>query len=239
MTKPTVAVSNLVHGNNEFALNLYNHLLRDEKSNLFFSPYSISNALAMTFAGFCGSTEQEMASVLRLPGEQEQLHAAFSDLNQQILAGSKHGYNFHVANRLWGQKGYRFGARFLELLRVRYGADLEQMDFNEQPELACRKINQWVEDQTAGRITNLISPAELSEFTRLLLVNAAYFKGGLTEKFEEADTKEASFHLGLLNKAKVQMMHQQTDFSYAKVDGIQILELPYGDPQTPSGLIYR
>ena len=113
-------------------------------------------------------------------------------------------------------------------LRTRYGADLEQLDFNKQPELACRKINQWVEDQTAGKITNLISPDALNEFTRLLLVNAIYFKGDWTEKFDEAATKEDSFHQGLLSEIKVQMMHQQANFSYAKVGDVQVLELPYG-----------
>lgn len=231
MVEPTItaAADAIVQGNNEFALNLYSRLAQAQKSNLFFSPYTISSALAMTFAGACGDTEQEMANVLRFPIEQERLHAAFSNLNQQMLTGSKHGYTINVANRIWGQKGFRISAQFLELLRTRYGADLEQMDLVRQPELACQKINQWVEDQTAGKITNLISPEALNELTSLLLVNAVYFKGDWTKDFDEADTKEASFHLGLLNKTNVQMMYQQADFSYAKVGGVQILALPYGN----------
>lgn len=219
----------IVQGNNEFALDLYGHLARGGKSNLFFSPYSISSALAMTFAGACGDTKQEMASVLRFPAEQDDVHPAFAKLNELIFGDAHPSYKINVANRLWGHKGFRINSRFLELLRSNYGADLEQLDFNGQPELACRKINQWVEDQTAGKITKLISPDALNEAVQLLLVNAVYFKGEWTEKFDEADTKEAPFHLGLLNKVKVQMMHQQDSFSYAEVDGIQILELPYGN----------
>jgi serpin B len=229
MTDPTIAAANIVRGNNEFALDLYSRLARAEKSNLFFSPYSISSALAMTFAGACGDTEQEMARVLRFPVEQEQLHTAFSNLNRQLLTESTLGYTINVANRLWGQQGFRINPRFLELLRARYGGELEQMDFVRQPELACQKINQWVEDQTAGKIRNLISPEALNEFTHLLLVNAVYFKGDWTEKFDEAGTKEAPFHLGILKKVKVRMMHQQADFSYAEVGDIQVLELPYGN----------
>ena len=172
----------------------------------------------MTFAGACGDTEQEMASVLRFPAEQEQLHAAFSNLNEQIsLAIDTTATRSTSPIAFGGSRAFASTHDSSNCLRTRYGADLEQMDFVRQPELACQKINQWVEDQTAGKITNLISPEALNELTSLLLVNAVYFKGDWTEKFDEADTKEAPFHLGLLNKVKVQMMHQQADFSYAKV----------------------
>ena len=119
MDKPTIttAVDAIVQGNTEFALSLYNRLARDEKSNLFFSPYSISSALAMTFAGARGRTEQEMANVMRFPAEQDRLHAAFSKLFEQILAGENSGYKITAANRLWGQQGYDLRPEFLELLR--------------------------------------------------------------------------------------------------------------------------
>ena len=121
----------IVQGNNEFALDLYGHLARAGKKNLFFSPYSISSALAMVFAGACRQTEQEMASVLRFPAEQDDLHPIFEKLNETIFGGQKSDYIIKIANRLWGQKGYRFGAKYLELLRTNYGADLEQLDFGE------------------------------------------------------------------------------------------------------------
>lgn len=231
MTEPTIAATadHITQGNREFALDLYQRLASAGRSNLFFSPYSISSALAMTFAGACGDTKHEMASVLRFPAGQDDLHAVFARLNDSILGVQDRGYKLNVANRLWGQKGFRLGAEFLQLLRRYYRADVEQMDFGGQPELACRKINQWVEDQTAGKITNLISPDALNGLTRLLLVNAVYFKGDWTAKFDRANTKEGAFHLGFFDKAKVRMMHQQADFLYAKVDGIQVLELPYGN----------
>ena len=115
MTRPTLAAANnIVQGNNEFALDLYGHLAKDGESNLFFSPYSISSALAMTFAGARGRTEQEMASVLRFSADQDDLHAVFARLNELIFAGPTHGYRINIANRLWGQQGYRFGAGFLD-----------------------------------------------------------------------------------------------------------------------------
>ncbi len=230
MTEPTIPAANsIVQGNNEFALDLYSHLARIENSNLFFSPYSISSALAMAYAGACRHTEHEMADVLRFPAEQDDLHPVFAKLNETIFGGQKPDYTIKIANRLWGKQGYRFGTKYLELLRTSYGASLEQLDFSEQPEIACQKINQWVEEQTAGKITNLIVPEALNKLTLLLLVNAVYFKGDWSEKFDEAATKEDSFHLGLLNKVEVQMMHQQASFSYAEVDGVQVIELPYGD----------
>lgn len=230
MTEPTIAAAkSIVQGNNEFALNLYSHLSQVEKKNLFFSPYSISSALAMTFAGARGRTEQEMASVLRFPAEQDDLHPVLAKLNETMFGGQHADFTIKIANRLWGQRGHRFRAEFLELLRTSYGADLEQLDFGEQPEIASQKINQWVEDQTAGKIKNLISPEALNKLTRLLLVNAVYFKGDWTTRFDKSATKEASFHLGPLNEVKVQMMHRQASFSYAEIDEVQVLELPYGD----------
>ncbi len=219
---------NIVQGNNEFALDLYGHLARCGASNLFFSPYSISSALAMTFAGARNQTVQQMANVLRFAADQENLHRAFAGLNEKVFGGKSHGYKIELANRLWGQRGYQLRPEFLELLRREYGADLEQLDFGGQPESASQKINQWVEEQTAGKIRNLISPEALGELTRLLLTNAIYFKGDWTRQFDEAATKRAAFHRGLFNKIKVQMMHQQAEFAYAKVGGVQVLELPYG-----------
>ena len=229
MTGPTLTTANsVVQGNNKFAFDLYHQLARAGASNLFFSPYSVSSALAMTFAGARGRTEQEMASVLRFPTEHGDLHPVLARLNELIFAGPKPDYTINVANRLWGQQGYQFRAEFVELLRTRYGADLVQMDFGGQPEFACREINRWVEDQTAGKIRNLISPGALTALTRLLLINAVYFKGDWTAKFDEDATKKASFHLGLFKKIRVQMMNQQANFSYANVDHIQVLEMPYG-----------
>lgn len=225
----TNAIEIVVQGNNEFALDLYSHLAQAEKSNLFFSPYSISSALAMTYAGACGRTEQEMAKVLRFAMEQDKLHSVFARLNESILGVQTNGYEINIANRLWGHKDFRIGKQFVELLRTRYDADIEQVDFNGPLELACRKINQWIEDQTAGRITDLISPKALEGAIHILLVNAVYFKGDWKEKFDEAVTNEDSFHLEPFNEVKVQMMHQQADFSYAETDGVQVLELPYGD----------
>jgi serine protease inhibitor len=107
--RPTIATANIVRGNIEFALDLYTHLVGGGVSNLFFSPYSISSALAMTFAGACGDTEQEMARVLRFPDEQEQLHTAFSDLNRQLLTGSTLGYTINVDGRAVAQSSRWIG----------------------------------------------------------------------------------------------------------------------------------
>ena len=167
--------------------------------------------------------------MLRFPTEQNKVHQAFAELNKRILGAPDSQQMIRLANRIWAHKGFRPDTRFLQLLRERYGVDLVQLDFRDQAELACVSINQWLEEQTAGKITNLISPKALTELTRLLLVNTVYFKGCWTEKFDESDTREVPFCRGFRSKTTVKMMHQRANFAYAQVGGVQVLELPYGD----------
>ena len=127
MHHEVAAAPSIFQGNKEFALSLYNHLARAGEENLFFSPYSISSALAMTFAGARGRTEQEMASVLRFSDEQDDLHPVFVKLNETIFGGQKPDYTIKIANRLCGQHRSQLRQEFLELLRKSYGVDLEQL----------------------------------------------------------------------------------------------------------------
>lgn len=228
MTESTIATDSIVQGNNEFALDLYRCLANSGSTNLFFSPYSISTALAMTFASARGKTEREMAEVLRYPFRQS-LHSHLAGLTKVIFGSENSGYQAKIANRIWGQVSYKFRPEFLELLRTEYATDLEQLDFGGQATAASQRINEWIAEQTARKITALISPDHLNAMTRLLLTNAVYFKGDWTKKFEEAATKETSFHLGLLSKVKVQMMQQQSRFPYTEVGNVQVLQMPYGD----------
>jgi serine protease inhibitor len=114
-----------------------------------------------------------MASVLRFEADQDRLHAAFSQLNEQIFDGEDHGYKIRAANRLWGQQGYQLRAEFLELLRTRYGADLEQLDFGGQPESASKKINRWVLGSIERELHSGL-PCDLSPKLRLILGDARF-----------------------------------------------------------------
>jgi len=225
----------VVAGNSEFALELYAKLNGDPNAkkaggNLFFSPYSISTALAMTWAGARGETEKQMTEVLRFSLSQERLHQAFGTLEKQLNAGGKKcGYELSVANALWGQKGYGFLKEFLTLTRKNYGAGLKEVDFIDPAvrEKARKKINRWVEKKTNKKIKDLIQPGVLNQLTRLVLTNAIYFKGDWAIEFDKKDTRDAPFKVSADKEVIVPMMHLKDKFKYAETNDLQILELPY------------
>jgi serpin B len=225
----TPDVKALAQSNNEFAIDLYGRLSAKETGNVFFSPYSISTALAMTYAGAEGQTEKQMAEVLRFGLPEERLHAAFASLRQSSDPGnSKPGYQLRVANRLWGQQGFHFMPAFQQTVRTSYGAELAPVDFARQTEAARRTINGWVEKETEQKIKDLIAPGVLDSMTRLVLTNAIYFKGTWTDEFKKEATKDAPFHRSGQRQVSVPMMYQKDHFKYAAVGDLQILELPYG-----------
>ena len=132
-----------------------------------------------------------------------------------------------IANRLWGQSGYKFLPAYLQLTKDRYGADLGEVDFIHQTEAARKAINSWVEAQTKDKIKDLIQSGVLSSDTRLVLTNAIYFKGKWDSQFEKSATKNLPFHLATDSKIDVPMMFQKHEFKYGKSDDLLILELPY------------
>lgn len=223
----------LVQGNNDFAFDLY-QALRGGDGSLFFSPYSISAALAMTYAGARGQTEQEMAATLRFLLGQDRLHPAFGALAELLTgrgqgAAGKDGQGFrlHIVNALWGQEGYGFLPEFLSLLAASYGAGLEALDFTGDPEGARRAINDWVSDQTEGRIEDLIARGLITPLTRLVLTNAVYFNAAWQHPFVEANTADGPFYRLDGQQATVPMMHQVQSFGYADGPGYQLVDLPY------------
>jgi serpin B len=212
---------------NAFAVDLYAKLA-DRDGNLFFSPYSISTALAMTYAGARGETERQMAEVLHFAMGQEELHPALSGFVDDLNArAEKAGVEFSVANALWGQKGYAFRDEFLDLVRANYGAGLREVDFAGATEAARHAINDWTERETRGRIADLIGPGILDELTRLVLTNAIYFKGAWAVPFRKRATRDAPFTLLGGEKAQVRMMHGTASFLYGEARGLQMLELAY------------
>ncbi len=222
-------MSQLVDGNTQFALDLFGRL-RTQPGNLFFSPSSISTALAMTYAGARGETAQQMARVLHFPSPQDQLPETFASLQNALRpAAEKPGYRLDLANRLWGQQGYHFLPDFLAVTRDFYHAELAQVDFNGQTETARQTINQWVEKQTQDKIQNLVPPGAISNLTRLVLANAIYFKGEWTRPFVKSATKDEPFHVTGDKTTTVPLMHKTDDFRFAAVDGLKLLELPYGN----------
>ncbi len=215
----------VVQANTAFGLDLYAKLRAGSDGNLFLSPYSISTALAMTYAGARGETATEMAKVLQFALPSEQLERTFAALTADLNVG-KQGYQLRIANRLWGQTGYTFLRAFLHTTRE-YGAELEQVDFARSPEPARHTINAWVEEKTAQKIRDLIAPGVLDRRTTLVLTNAVYFKGDWQSKFEAEATRDARFMVTPQKPTTVPMMHQRGQFPYGVAGDVEILELPY------------
>lgn len=217
----------VVSGNNQFAFDLYATLADKEDGNLFFSPYSVSTALAMTYAGARGNTATQMAETLHFTLPQADLHPAFGDLIGDLNGRQQDAYQLNTANRLWGQEGYHFVPDFLDVTRESYGAELTRLDFARQTETARLTINQWVEDQTQEKIKDLLVPGVLTEMTRLVLTNAIYFKSDWKHPFDPERTNDAPFWKTPDEQVTVSMMHQVGKLNYAALPSAKILELPY------------
>jgi serpin B len=235
----------VIRGNNQFAFDLYARL-RSKEGNLFFSPYSISTALGMTYCGARGQTESQMAGVLHFPviakpgtelsstlvPDRKQFASAFAEIIKDLNSrGEKGGYELRVANALWGQKGFEFLEEYLELIESNYDGKLNEVDFVRAAEAARRTINKWVEKKTNNKIKNLIQKGVLDPMTRLVLTNAIYFKGNWARQFKEDNTKEAPFTLADGKKVDAAMMNQTAEFGYMETESFQGLELPYVDDE--------
>jgi serine protease inhibitor len=222
-------VKSAVEGNTAFALDLYQSL-KDRPGNLFFSPYSISTSLAMTYAGARGRTESEMAKALHFNLAQTNLPVAFGALGARMNRIQRwNRITLTTANSLWWQQDYRFTDAFLDLVHKHYGAEARQVDFKHSPQIASSEINRWVERETKGKIKDLVEPSQFTDYTRLVLCNAIYFKGKWLNQFKVSDTKPAPFHVTTNETVTVPMMSQQAQFKTARSDDdtVELLELPY------------
>jgi len=214
----------LAQDNNAFAFDLYARLSQQE-GNIFFSPYSISTALAMIYAGARGNTEKQIAQTLHFTLPQEKLHLAVQSISEDLI-DSKY-YQLHIANALWGQKGEKFLDAFLELNKKYYGAGLNEVDFMKATEEARQTINVWVEKQTRDKIKELISKGILNALTLLILTNAIYFKGSWELEFDSKKTTDTAFTLMDNKSISVPMMYRKGYYRYVEERGFQMLELPY------------
>ena len=232
-TNPAVAeeeIRELVSGNIAFALGLYSWL-RDIEGNIFFSPYSISLALAMAYAGARGDTAEEMARALHFTLPQDKLHPAFDALDLEIAARGREGIELSVANGFWGELHHPFLQEYVDLLMRYYGVEVHLLDFAGAPDDCRARINDWVRERTSGRIEELLPPDSIDPLTRLVLTNAIYFKGKWEVAFDPEATWKEPFHLLDGSTVPVDMMHQMARFPYAEgeLGGVryQAVELPY------------
>jgi len=225
--------ASLVEGNSAFAFELY-QALKGKEGNLFYSPYSISLALAMTYAGASGETAEQMADTLHFILEQDRLHPAFNWLAAELAKRGEgaegkdgEGFRLNIVNAIWGQKGYSFLATFLDVLAENYGAGLRILDFIAETEKSRLTINDWVSNQTEGRIEDLIPPGAIDALTRLVLTNAIYFNAAWEHPFNGNITADGPFYLLDGGQVTVPMMKQTESFGYTRGGGYQAVELPY------------
>jgi serpin B len=221
-------VKSVVEGNIAFALDLYQKL-KDQPRNLFFSPYSISTTLAMTYSGARGQTEKEMAKVLHFNPAQTNIHSAFGALTERMNKIQRwNRITLATANSLWCQQDYQFTDAFLNLIHKYYGADARQVDFKHSAQ-AASEINQWVGRKTKRKIKDAVEPGQFTDLTRLVLCNAIYFKGEWLNQFKTSDTKPTPFHVTTNETVTVPMMYQHSEFKMARSDdsSVELLELPY------------
>ncbi|MDD5700683.1 MAG: serpin family protein [Dehalococcoidales bacterium] len=226
-------LTTLVQGNGEFAFDLYHALRQKETGNIFYSPYSISSALAMTYAGARGETEKQMAETLCFTLPQEELHPAFNSValalesrGQETENQDKMGFILKNVNAIWGQRGEKFLPDFLDVLAENYGAGMKTLDFARDPEKSRLTINDWVSEQTANKIRELLPEGSINASVFLVLTNAIYFKANWFFQFDEKNTSDGQFNL-LNGQVTVPMMHQTEYFDYAEGDGYQAVELLY------------
>lgn len=226
-------LTTLVDGNTAFTLDLYQEL-KDKEGNIFYSPYSLSVALAMTYAGARGETEEQMAEALSFYLSQNKLHPTFNYLDQELASRGEgaegkdeEGFRLNIVNDIWGQKDFPFLSDFLDTLAENYGAGLRILDFINAPEESRVTINDYISEQTEEKIKDLIPEGVIDVMTRLVLTNAIYFNAAWQYPFSENMTSDGTFYLLDGGEVTIPMMYQEESLGYTEGDNYQAVELKY------------
>jgi serpin B len=246
ITSPDVApasLAQLVDGNNSFALGFYQQI-RTQPGNQFFSPYSISLALAMTYAGARDQTAKQMTEALHYTLPPEQLHPAFNALDLALIPSAPNNaetdkFQLSIANSLWLQKDYPFLQIYLDLLAQNYAAGLHTTDFTRAPDPARQAINDWISQETKAKIKDMIPAGVINQNTRLVLANAIYFKALWSRPFDPSKTANEPFQLLDRSQVSVPMMAGYKAYSLPYMDGVgfQAIKVPYVGDTTAMLLI--
>jgi len=218
-----------------FAFDIY-HQIRTTPGNLFYSPYSISTALAMAYVGAAGQTKAEMKEVLHFELEDEALHAAFNALDRELdtrpIEGTEEspGLKLEVANTLWAsqQEKYRPYPTYVDALALNYDAPVRLVDFEADPKAARQAINAVVAEQTYDLIPALLPDGVISTLTRVVLTNAMYFKAGWASPFEESSTIPLAMFTDVDGGSHfVDQMNGLFEIPYANTDRFAAIRLPF------------
>ncbi len=246
----TKIVKQVVKANSEFGFDLYRQLAKENKNlNIFISPYSVSNMFAMVREGAKGNTADEMTKTLKLTDLEKsnaKISVGYRELNKQFNQ-TKKPYQLHTLNGQWVEKTYPFLPRYQQILSKQYGATLFPADFIGNYEAERKKINIWVEKKSNKLLKNFLPEQSVNSLTRVVLINATYFKAQWNTPFKVKATKKENFILFNGKKTKIALMNQyKQQFGYAHLTkegkaiplknlpndkltqgGFQIVELPY------------
>lgn len=216
----------LLAANTKFGFRLYSELVKkDAGKNIFVSPTSVAIALAMTYNGAEGATRQAMERALELQGvSREEINQAYAQL-KTMLENLDPKVQLQIANSLWARQGVSFTSDFIDRSKRSFAAEVRQLNFNSPS--APATINAWVSDKTKGKIDKIVD--QINSDTVMFLINAIYFKGMWTKKFDAAETVEDAFTLASGAKKQQPMMNQRGKYSYFENDKLQAVSLPYGD----------
>lgn len=240
----TGELNSVVEGNNRFAFDCFRQL-KTEQTNLFYSPVSISFAMAMSYAGANGNTEAEIANAMHFTLSEDRFNNAFNALDlvltsEPAIPNPEMGEDIelHIVNSTWGQKDYVFQTPFLDIIAVNYGAGLNIVDFSTNPNGCRLLINNWVSDQTQSKIKDLLPAGSIDSLTRLVLVNAIYFKAVWMLPFNEENTEDGPFYLQDGSVLTTPLMHHVLHTGYSEVPGqYQAVKLDYQGTKRNSMII--
>ena len=224
----TVSVESFGQAHNDFSITLYNRL-RQPSANLFFSPFSIRAALAMTYAGARGETAAQMSTALGFSASDEKLHNDFREISDRLNREGGGDQRTAVANSLWFQEGSPLLNEYLDLVARHYRGGMNFIDFGGDTEAARATINAWVEEQTSGKIKGLIPPKGLASDSGMVVVNAIYFLGKWVLPFRKSITYDEPFYLESGEEVQAPLMHQTETVRYADTGKFQAIELDYKD----------
>lgn len=220
------SLSSLVDSLNDFSFNFYQKISEGNSGNTFFSPYSIFVALSMAYEGARGNTSTQMQAILNILQNDSATRGSFARI-YNLLNQKQEGYTISTANAFWAQQNYQFLPEYIDILKSYYMAEANGIDFSKNVQ-AAQIINTWIEDNTGGKIKDMINPSALSEYTRLVLTNAIYFKGLWANPFDSRDTFETDFKTTPSQTVKADMMRlHDITFNYTETNDLQILKLPY------------
>ncbi|MBW4508429.1 MAG: serpin family protein [Scytonematopsis contorta HA4267-MV1] len=225
----------LIDANTKFGFKLFSQLqTQDSGKNLFISPSSVAIALAMTYNGASGSTQQAMARTLELQGlSLEQINSSYAAL-KNLLENLDPKVQLTIANSLWADKNASFQPDFLKRNRDFYKAKVTNLDFQDRKSPSV--INNWVKESTRGKINEIVQQIRPEQV--LFLVNAIYFKGSWTEEFDKKQTTEKPFYLASGGQKNHPLMSQSGKYEYLEHEQFQAVSLPYGNSGKVSFYIF-